>query len=72
MFGTKRPVMESLDITLKSLEIMTLIIDNLKVDKTRCQAGLTPEIYATEKVYDLVKQGIPFREAYQRVARELD
>jgi argininosuccinate lyase len=69
---TKKPVMESLDITIKSLEIMTLVIDNLKVDEARCLAGLTPEIFATEKVYELVKQGVPFREAYRKIAREFE
>ena len=69
---TKKPVMESLDITLKSLDIMTLVIDNLKVDEAECRAGLTPEIHATEKVYELVKQGVPFREAYKKIAREFE
>lgn len=69
---TKKPVMESLDITEKSITIITLVIDNLKVDPEKCKAGLTPEIYATEKVYALVKEGVPFREAYRRIAREFE
>ncbi|MFC1568864.1 argininosuccinate lyase [bacterium] len=69
---TKKPVMESLDITCKSMDIMVLIIDNLDVNPEKCKAGLTPEVYATEKVYELVKQGIPFREAYRRISKEFE
>ena len=36
----------------------------------RAPAGLTDEVYATERVYELVKKGVPFREAYRRVCEE--
>ena len=29
------------------------------------------ELYATERAYDIVKEGVPFREAYRRVAEKL-
>ncbi|MEZ4761625.1 MAG: hypothetical protein R3C26_00010 [Calditrichia bacterium] len=28
---------------------------------------MTPELYATEAAYNLVKKGMPFREAYRTV-----
>jgi argininosuccinate lyase len=67
---TKQPVMEALEITLDSMSIMTLVFRRLKVDPQKCKQGLTEEIFATEKVYELVKQGVPFREAYQRVSKD--
>ncbi len=67
---TKKPVMESLAITLQSLEVMALVVAHLKVDERRCQAALTDELYATERVYELVKAGVPFRDAYRRVAEQ--
>ncbi len=67
---TKRPILEALDTTESCLSIMSLIVQNLIVDKASCQKALTDEVYATEKVYALVQKGIPFREAYQQIARE--
>ena len=69
---TKRPVMESLDVTRDSLSIMSKVIGNLEVDKTACEKALTEEVFATEKVYELVRQGVPFREAYRSVGRKYE
>ncbi len=67
---TKEPFMKGFKITLESLAIMSLIISKLKVNRENCQKGMTTELFATEKVYDLVKQGMSFREAYRKVAEE--
>ena len=31
---------------------------------------MTQELYATEKALELVKKGIPFREAYKKISQE--
>jgi argininosuccinate lyase len=31
---------------------------------------MTDDLYATEKAYNLVKEGVSFREAYRKVAEE--
>lgn len=67
---TKEPAMKGLEITKQSLSIMTLIFTNLKVNKENCNRALTEDIYATEKVYELVKKGTPFREAYKTISEE--
>jgi argininosuccinate lyase len=69
---TKKPVMESLDITHDSLSVMSKVIYNLEVDKAACEKALTEEVFATEKVYELVRKGVPFREAYRRVGRKYE
>ncbi len=66
----KEPTMKGLDITKESLSITNLIFKNLKVNKENCDKALTKEIYATEKVYKLVKKGIPFRKAYKIISKE--
>jgi argininosuccinate lyase len=63
---TKKPLMEGIDITKSSLSIMTDVIKGLKVNKDKCQAGFTPELYATHHAYELVKKGMAFRDAYQK------
>ncbi len=67
---TKAPVMRGFDVTKESLSVMALVFDNLGVNAGRCEVGLTEEIYATARVYELVKKGVPFREAYRRVCEE--
>jgi len=67
---TKEPVMNSFKITEQSLSISTLIFNKLKVNKENCNKGLSKEVYATEEVYNLVKKGVPFREAYKKISKK--
>jgi len=67
---TKGPTMRGLEVTQATLAVTTVVFDRLGVNTERCRAGLTDEVYATERVYELVRKGVPFREAYRRVARE--
>lgn len=67
----KEPIMKGFDIVQKSLSIMNLIFKELRVNEVSCRKALTEDIYATQKAYELVKRGIPFREAYKRISREL-
>lgn len=69
---SKKPVMEALDITLECMEIMRRVIENLQVDEKACQNAMSNELFATEEVYELVKKGVPFREAYRQVARRYE
>ena len=67
---TKEPTMKGLEITKQSLSVMTLIFTNLKGNKRNCSRALTEDIYATEKVYELVKRDAPFREAYKTISEK--
>jgi len=67
---TKGPTMRGLEVTQATLSVMVLVFDRLGVNPDRCLAGLTDEVYATERVYELVKKGVPFREAYRRISGE--
>jgi argininosuccinate lyase len=33
----------------------------------RCAEAMTDELHATEEAYKLVKEGIPFRDAYRKI-----
>lgn len=68
---TKEPLFNSIDIVKSSLEIMSLIIDGINVDKKKCMKAMSKELFATEKAYELVSSGMPFRDAYQKVAKDL-
>lgn len=66
----KEPVFKAFDITQESLLILAAVFKNLKVDAKKCKQALTPEVYATAEVYKLVSKELPFREAYQIIAKK--
>ncbi len=66
---TKGPVLTGIDTTKDCLAIMAAVIQGLVVDEENCQKAMTDELFATEEVYKLVKEGVPFRDAYKQVSR---
>lgn len=64
---TKKPVINGFNLTKDCLEAMIIVLRFLKVNEHNCEKAITKELFSTEKVYDLVEKGIPFREAYQQV-----
>ncbi|MGI0141948.1 MAG: hypothetical protein ACREBF_04870 [Candidatus Micrarchaeales archaeon] len=69
---TKGPVMHSFEITEESLSISISLFKELGMDKENCEKAMTKELYATEEAYKLVKEGVPFREAYGKVSRKYE
>ncbi|MBI5001808.1 argininosuccinate lyase [Candidatus Woesearchaeota archaeon] len=67
---TKEPVMASLEIVEQGVVIMCLLIPNLKINREKCSAAMTSELYATEEAYALVKKGMPFRQAYKEIGKK--
>ncbi|NOZ80344.1 MAG: argininosuccinate lyase [DPANN group archaeon] len=67
---TKGPLMESCKILLSSLQMATSVIGGMEIDEERCAAAMTPELYATEEAYKLVKEGMPFRDAYAEIGKK--
>jgi len=64
----KGPLFACLDAALASLAIMATVTAGLRFNKERCV--LAPELFATEEAYKLVRQGVPFRDAYRQVAEK--
>ena len=50
------------------IEIMIMMLNNIKVRKNITDNPLYNNIFSTEEVNRLVKQGIPFRDAYKAVS----
>ncbi len=66
----KAPLFRSIDLALATLDILPPAIDALRFRAERI--ALDPTIHAAERAYALVAaEGIPFREAYRRVAEQL-
>ena len=64
---TKEPLMKSLGVTNHSLEMVTLAILDISINKERLLQSFTSSIFATDEAFKLVSQGIPFRDAYKHV-----
>ena len=63
--------MDSFEITLATLDIFKIVIEKIRVNRKKCIDTCTSELFATEHAYNLVKKGIPFRDAYKKVAKNL-
>ena len=61
---TKKTFLESVDLIKSCLEIILLVVENLAVKEKNLRSAMTADLYATEKIYELVKKGMPFRRAY--------
>jgi argininosuccinate lyase len=64
----KEPLFAAMETTHQTLRIMTRVVRDLSVDRERCAAAMTEELHATEEAYKLVKEGMPFRDAYRKIA----
>jgi len=64
----KQLVFDAFDEMKECLEIMILMLNNIKVRKNITENPLYNTIFSTEEVNRLVKQGIPFRDAYKAVS----
>lgn len=65
---TKYPLIEALSLTAASLEVVTLFASHLKPQRDQLEAACAAELFATDRAYELVGQGVPFRDAYREVA----
>jgi len=66
----KFPLFRGIDIAVQTLDIVAAALDALEFRPERIH--IDPAVHAAEQAYTLVVQeGIPFREAYRRVAQRL-
>jgi len=68
----KRPLFLGLRYTETSLDVMTVIVKNIKPMKKVLHDAMTPELFAAHKAFELVKKGWTFRDAYIEVGANLD
>jgi argininosuccinate lyase len=68
---TKGPFMEGCALGLGCVQVVDLLMGRLAVNEQRLLEGFRPEIYAADRALELAAAGMPFRDAYRRVAAEL-
>ena len=69
---TKEPLIKTIGLSHSIINIISLIFKELEVDKEKCISACTRDIYATDSALRLVNTGMPFREAYKEISKNLD
>lgn len=67
---TKEPLLRALTVVHEELLVAFVLVDRLEPQRETMKAALNAEVFATDYAYELVRDGVPFREAYQRAAAE--
>jgi argininosuccinate lyase len=68
----KFPLFRGIDLCGATLDIMATALKEVSFDDASIRSKVNPAISAADEAYELVlKEGIPFREAYKRVAAKL-
>lgn len=68
---TKAPALRAAQELHCMLPVAVRLIEELELHPQRMDAACGPELYATHAALEQVRRGVPFREAYRRVAAEL-
>ena len=68
----KKPLFGAVNSVRSWLDVLIALVPALEVDAARAAAACTDDIYGAHQAYVLVEQGVPFRDAYKQVAKELE
>lgn len=69
---TKRSLIHSFHCASKTLELVPNLIKSIKVNAQRSAEFIDQDMMMTDRAYDLVQSGMPFREAYINVKSNKD
>lgn len=69
---TKEPLMRGLNLAKKSLAVASLIMAGIEPNEELLMKSFTPELFAANEAINYVKEGMAFRDAYQKVKENLD
>lgn len=67
---TKEPLLRGLALMREELQVAVVLVRELEPRREAMAAALNDEVFATDYAFQLVREGLPFREAYQRAAAE--
>ena len=67
---TKEAAMRAALLTADVLAAMNALVPELTFDRARMRAALSPDLFATARALELVRAGVPFRDAYRTAADE--
>ena len=67
----KQPIFDAFGELKGCIEVMLLMLDNIMIKKNITDDPKYNSIFSTEEVNRLVKQGVPFRDAYKTVSEKV-
>jgi argininosuccinate lyase len=70
--STKAPFLNAVEHALGALGLVPRLLAGLAFDPEKMRAAISPATFATDRAVELVREGKPFRDAYQEVARDLE
>lgn len=65
---TKEPLIRGLKTSFEVIKVSIHLIDGIVPNPDKLNAAMTDELLSVKKVLDLVKSGIPFRDAYRQIS----
>ena len=68
---TKAPLLRAMRQGLAALSLVARLVRDFTLNASRMREAITKEMFATDHATDLAKSGMPFRDAYRAVAKEL-
>jgi argininosuccinate lyase len=66
---TKKPCIQGINLCMITIEVLIDIINELHIHNDQLEKSMTQDLFATHEVYELVKKGNSFRDAYGEVKR---
>jgi argininosuccinate lyase len=67
----KRPTLAALGSTRELLDVLTRLVPALRLRTEAAERACDDSLYAAHQAFVLVSRGLPFRDAYREVARQL-
>lgn len=67
---SKKPLMDSLEITLESLKATKILLENIVPNEIKLKLAMTGDLFVAEKALKLVLKGESFRSAYKKINNE--
>lgn len=68
---TKKPFVLWMELCKDTVDLLIESLPQLIIKNDKLNSAMTDDLFATDRVYELVKQGMSFRDAYQKVKEEL-
>ncbi|HEV2109752.1 MAG TPA: argininosuccinate lyase [Gammaproteobacteria bacterium] len=68
----KKPLFGAVTSAKSWLDVLIALVPVLEVDAAKAAAACSDDIYAAQHAYRLAQGGMPFRDAYKQVAREIE
>jgi len=68
----KEPLFRAIDLTTDCLQMIRYMMSQLQVSKDLMENQLYSSVYSVDAIKTLVDSGVPFREAYIKVGKEIE